>query len=83
MGKVSSDKLNVSSDKLKKLEEAYSKFSKIKSKSLLKKHLTKDVFHALKNRQTSFNSTLLDCVQSGTIEYKRLPNEINKYKIII
>merc|ERR1712212_784281 len=34
-------------------------------KSLLRKYLTKEVFDALKNKKTSFGSTLLDVIQSG------------------
>jgi len=34
-------------------------------KSLLKKYLTKDVYDKLKDKKTSFGSTLLDVIQSG------------------
>lgn len=34
-------------------------------KSLLKKYLTREVFDSLKDKKTSFGSTLLDCIQSG------------------
>ncbi|XP_043205314.1 arginine kinase Scy s 2-like isoform X2 [Amphibalanus amphitrite] len=34
-------------------------------KSLLKKYLTKEVYDSLKNKKTSFGSTLLDVIQSG------------------
>lgn len=50
---------------LKKLEDGFAKIQASDSKSLLKKYLTKEVFEALKNKKTSFGSTLLDCVQSG------------------
>lgn len=50
---------------LNKLEEGFKKLSSSNATSLLKKHLTKQVFDRLKNRKTSFGSTLLDCVQSG------------------
>lgn len=50
---------------LEKMEAGFAKFSATDSKSLLKKYLTKEVFDALKNKKTSFGSTLLDCVQSG------------------
>ncbi|XP_039437019.1 arginine kinase Lit v 2-like [Culex pipiens pallens] len=33
--------------------------------SLLKKHLTEEVFNELKEKKTALKSTLLDCVQSG------------------
>ncbi|PAA48667.1 hypothetical protein BOX15_Mlig028863g1 [Macrostomum lignano] len=48
------------------LEEGYKKLqSDPKCKSLLKRHLTKDVLEKLKNKKTSFGSTLKDVVQSG------------------
>ncbi|XP_058058277.1 arginine kinase 1 isoform X3 [Anopheles bellator] len=50
---------------LEKLEAGFAKLAASDSKSLLKKYLTKEVFDALKNKKTSFGSTLLDCVQSG------------------
>lgn len=50
---------------LEKLEAGYAKLVASDSKSLLKKHLTKEIFDELKNKKTSFGSTLLDCVQSG------------------
>lgn len=51
---------------LEKLEAGFSKLQGSDSKSLLKKYLTKEVFDSLKNKKTSFGSTLLDCIQSGT-----------------
>ncbi|KAH8364709.1 hypothetical protein KR084_010286 [Drosophila pseudotakahashii] len=51
---------------LAQLEEGYKKLSESKSKSLLKKHLTKEIFEKLKTQTTpSFNSTLMHCVSSG------------------
>ncbi|CAG4977171.1 unnamed protein product [Parnassius apollo] len=50
---------------LEKLEAGFSKLQASDSKSLLKKYLTREVFDALKNKKTSFGSTLLDCIQSG------------------
>lgn len=50
---------------LDKLETGFSKLSSSDSKSLLKKYLSKDVFDQLKTKKTSFDSTLLDCIQSG------------------
>jgi len=50
---------------LEKLEAAYAKLAASDSKSLLKKHLTKEIFDSLKNKKTSFGSSLLDCIQSG------------------
>lgn len=50
---------------LEKLEAGYAKLAASDSKSLLKKHLTKEIFDKLKSKKTSFGSTLLDCIQSG------------------
>lgn len=51
---------------LEKLEAGFAKLAASNSKSLLKKHLTKEVFDNLKNKKTpTFGSTLLDVVQSG------------------
>lgn len=50
---------------MEKMEAGFAKLAASDSKSLLKKYLTKEVFDALKNKKTSFGSTLLDCVQSG------------------
>lgn len=48
-----------------KMEKGWSSLASSDSKSLLKKYLTKEVFDQLKEKKTSFGSTLLDCVQSG------------------
>lgn len=53
---------------IEKLEAGFSKLQASDSKSLLKKYLTKEVFDALKNKKTSFGSTLLDCIQSGSYD---------------
>lgn len=50
---------------LDKLESGFTKLAESDSKSLLKKYLTKEVFDQLKTKKTSFNSTLLDVIQSG------------------
>lgn len=50
---------------LEKLEAGFTKLANSDSKSLLKKHLSREVFDKLKNKKTSFGSTLLDCIQSG------------------
>ncbi|XP_022127614.1 arginine kinase isoform X2 [Pieris rapae] len=50
---------------IEKMEAGFAKLQASDSKSLLKKYLTKEVFDALKNKKTSFGSTLLDCIQSG------------------
>lgn len=55
----------VSQEVLDKLESEFAKLESSDSKSLLKKYLTREVFDKLKTKQTTFGSTLLDCVQSG------------------
>ena len=57
----------VDANVLAKMEQGFKKVSNSDSKSLLKKHLTADVFNKLKNKKTSFGSTLLDCIQSGKV----------------
>ncbi|XP_064111449.1 arginine kinase-like [Macrobrachium nipponense] len=47
------------------LEEEYEKFSNTESSSLLKKHLTPEIFDAIKDRTTSLGATLYDCIKSG------------------
>lgn len=51
---------------LEKLEAGFKKLEASDSKSLLKKYLTREVFDNLKTKKTSFGSTLLDVIQSGT-----------------
>lgn len=53
-----------------KMEKGWCALSSSDSKSLLKKYLTKEVFDELKNKNTNFGSTLLDCVQSGKHTYR-------------
>lgn len=50
---------------LEKLEAAFATLQGQESKSLLKKYLTKEIFDKLKTKVTSFNSSLLDVIQSG------------------
>ncbi|VEN62731.1 unnamed protein product [Callosobruchus maculatus] len=51
---------------LEKLETGFKKLKESDSKSLLKKHLTQEIFDNLKTKKTpTFGSTLLDCIQSG------------------
>lgn len=50
---------------LEVLEAGFSKLQASDSKSLLKKYLTREIFDNLKNKKTSFGSTLLDVIQSG------------------
>lgn len=53
-----------------KMQKGWCSLIESDSKSLLKKYLTEEIFNELKNKKTSFGSTLLDCVQSGkTIVY--------------
>lgn len=48
------------------VEELYQKLTEAENcKSLLKKHLTKDVFEKLKDKKTSLGGTLADCIRSG------------------
>ncbi|XP_017121776.1 arginine kinase [Drosophila elegans] len=56
----------IDKDLLKDMEESYKKLVDSKSKSLLKKHLTKQIFDKLKTQTTpTFNSTLMHCISSG------------------
>jgi len=49
-----------------KLDAAFTKLKETESKSLLKKYLTDDLYNKLKDVRTpSFNSSLLDVIQSG------------------
>ncbi|XP_037073687.1 arginine kinase-like [Pollicipes pollicipes] len=51
---------------MRKLEAGFKKLQDATDcKSLVKKYLTKEVFDSLKNKKTSFGSTLLDVIQSG------------------
>uniref|UniRef100_A0A6P7GIM6 Arginine kinase-like n=1 Tax=Diabrotica virgifera virgifera TaxID=50390 RepID=A0A6P7GIM6_DIAVI len=51
---------------LDKLESGFAKIKDSNSKSLLKKHLTQEIFDNLKTKKTpTFGCTLLDVIQSG------------------
>ncbi|XP_017840490.1 arginine kinase [Drosophila busckii] len=51
---------------LEELEQGFEDMKECDSKSLLKKHLTKERFDKLKDKTTpTYNSTLLDCIRSG------------------
>ncbi|XP_035217685.1 arginine kinase-like, partial [Stegodyphus dumicola] len=51
---------------LEKLEAGFRKLQDAKDcKSLLKKHLTKEIFDKLKHKKTAMGATLLDVIQSG------------------
>lgn len=52
-------------ERVKAIEQAYAEFAGVESNSLLKKHLTQQLFDNLKCRVTNANSTLMDVVQSG------------------
>ena len=48
------------------LEELWNKLKNATDcKSLLKKHLTPEVYEQLKDKKTKFGGTLIHCVQSG------------------
>ncbi|CAG5123632.1 unnamed protein product [Candidula unifasciata] len=50
------------------VDEMFEHLSKAKNcKSLLKKHLTKDIFEKLKDKKTSRGATLGDCIISGVL----------------
>ncbi|XP_066956668.1 arginine kinase-like [Macrobrachium rosenbergii] len=55
----------IDSTDLAVLEAEYKKFKAVKSRSLLKKYLTQDVFDKLKHRVTASGATLYDCIKSG------------------
>ncbi|KAL3285173.1 hypothetical protein HHI36_019292 [Cryptolaemus montrouzieri] len=61
--------IKVSPDILRALEDGFEKLEKSDSNSLLKKYLTRQIFDQLKDKKTSFGSSLLDCVQSGFMNY--------------
>jgi len=48
-----------------RLNEDFKKLAISNSKSLLKIHLTEEIFNDIKNKRSSYGSTLLDCIQSG------------------
>ncbi|CAH1123280.1 unnamed protein product [Ceutorhynchus assimilis] len=54
-----------SPDVLAKLEAGFEKLENSNSTSMLKRFLTRELFDKLKFKKTSFESTLLDCIQSG------------------
>lgn len=59
---------------LVKLENGFKRLSTSTSQSLLKRYLTQALFDKLKNKKTSFGSTLLDCIQSGNTLLILCPN---------
>jgi len=51
---------------LEEMEKGFLNLSQSNSLSLLKKHLTKEIFDDLKNRTTpTYSSTLFDCIRAG------------------
>ena len=47
------------------LADLWEKISKGESKSLLKKHLTPEVYEKLKDKKTKLNGTLAHCINYG------------------
>lgn len=45
--------------------QLWDKLNKGESKSLLKKHLTPELYEQLKDKKTSLGGTLGDCIRSG------------------
>lgn len=67
---------------LDKLEAGFKKLQEASDcKSLLKKHLTKEVFDACKTRKTAMGATLLDVIQSGM--YKKYTHDKQPPIIVI
>lgn len=63
----------VDQETLEKLEAGFQKLQDAKDcKSLLKKHLTREVFDKLKNEKTGMGATLLDVIQSGKFFFSLL-----------
>jgi len=58
--------MSVPQDVIQKIEDGYKKLQDAKDcKSLLKKHLTREVVDQLKDKRTKLGATLLDVIQSG------------------
>ncbi|XP_020816584.1 arginine kinase-like [Drosophila serrata] len=56
----------IDSEVLNEMEDGYKRLAASDSKSLLKKHLTQEIFDKLKSKTTPhFKSTLLHCINSG------------------
>lgn len=53
--------------KMSELADLWGKLSGGESKSLLKKHLTKEVYEKLKDKKTKLGGTLADCIRSGAL----------------
>lgn len=52
---------------MSELEELWKNLYDGESKSLLKKHLTPEVYKLLKDRKTKLGGTLADCIRSGKL----------------
>ena len=52
-------------EKLVTLEEHWNKLRNNASDSLLKKHLTEELYGQLKDKKSPLGGTLLDCIKSG------------------
>lgn len=55
-------------EKMSDLPELWKKLSEGESKSLLKKHCTKEVYEKLKDKKSKLGGTLADCIRSGKIK---------------
>ncbi|XP_076047030.1 arginine kinase Scy s 2-like [Oratosquilla oratoria] len=61
-----SSKINMESDTQNEMEEAFQKLElSTETKSLVKKHLTREVFQQLKGRRTKNGGTLADVIRTG------------------
>ncbi|XP_055914733.1 arginine kinase 1-like [Eupeodes corollae] len=69
--RLKSNKFQIDPKVLEQLDEGYAKLKSSNSKSLLKKHLTPEIFKALRTKTTK-SSTLLDCIQSGLVNHDSL-----------
>ncbi|KAM8710844.1 hypothetical protein ACLKA7_017470 [Drosophila subpalustris] len=55
---------------MEEMEAGFKNLCYSDSKSLLKKHLTRDIFDKLKEKTTpTYNSTLMDCIRSGVYNF--------------
>lgn len=52
---------------MSELEELWKNLHDGESRSLLKKHLTPEVYKLLKDRKTKLGGTLADCIRSGKL----------------
>ncbi|XP_018336258.1 arginine kinase-like [Agrilus planipennis] len=75
----------IDAEKLIKMEKLYENLLKSNSKSLLRKHLNRDLYNSLKFIRTHKGITLLECIKSGLENYDALIGinapEPDSYKI--